>query len=359
MVGPGVAYAEVPGKIESQAFTPNNPDMLNFNKPMLGPAELPHGVIKKLRVQKITDPRCPDISDDDLIKVLLEARKIAKKQLGLEIMFNVVGDTPLQTFFLDEDSRLAQYFIGTATMFSSGTTPSALDLNTIELIRSGAWRDFLKKTEFDIWNDDPKPSMEKMLVNFATAENKNIAGYYQKDLNIIDKLTDSEKKRLLDNFKSKQQNLKNIKGTDNKSLLDPQHRGYFSSNRWRKLLHGTTSYDFVITNTPLLDTSKHFAFPSFTRGGVLNGFIASIKPPVGVISAFPLLSDADFFREKDIATKEERNLALATIIVHELGHQILGLEDDFTGTVPLMNPPHMFQYKKWYKSIEKAGPAVQ
>lgn len=353
MAGSTSAETGGPG---SQEFTPNSPGMLNFNKQLAGPAELPGGNIKILRVQKVSDPRCPDMSSEDLSRVFDEAKKLAKKQLGLELMFNMAGDMPLSDFFNDEDSRLAGFFINSGPLSSTGVAASGMDEGTAEMIRNGGWRDLLQKTEYDIWTDDPEPSLGKMLAQFATEENKKLPAFFPTELKISKKLTGADKQKLLEYFKDRQAALKAIKGGDDKPLLDQKHKGYFSSNRWRKLIQGNPTYDFVITNTLLLDTSKRFALASFTRGGVLNGFIASIRPAIGVVSTYPILSDSDFFRGRDIRTREERVSALATIIIHELGHQLRGLDDDFTGKGVLMTPPQGFQYKKWYETVRKSAP---
>ncbi len=215
----------------------------------------------------------------------------------------------------------------------------------------------MQKAEYDIWSDDPGPPMGKMLSRFNTAGSRPRAEYFPKGLRLGEKPTEEEKHKLLEYYKGRQAALKKLSGLDKQLLLDQNHRSYFSSSRWRKLLQGATSYDFVITNTPLLDTSKYFAFPSFMRGGILNGFLASINPTIGVVTSFPILSKADFFNERDLRSQEDRNLAIAAIIVHELGHQLRGLEDDFTGAVPLMNPPQMFRYGQWVKSFQNAEPA--
>lgn len=352
----GTVSAETPGP-GSSGFSPNSTDMQSFNKQMSGPAELPDGNIKILRVRKVSDPRCPDMSNEDLSRVFSEAKKLAKKQLGLELMFNIAGDTPLPEFFRDEDSRLARFFVNSGPISSTGIAAPGMDEGTAEIIRNGGWRDLLQKTEYDIWADDPEPSLGKMLAQFATDENKKLPAFFPKELKISEKLTATDRQKLLEYFRGRQDALKVINGGDGKPLLDKNHKGYFSSNRWRKLIQGNATYDFVITNTLLLDTSKRFALASFTRGGVLNGFIASIKPAIGVVSTYPILSDSVFFRGRDIRTGEERISALATVIVHELGHQLRGLDDDFTGKGVLMTPPQGFEYKKWYEAVRKSAPA--
>jgi len=272
-------------------------------------------------------------------------------------MFNIAGDMTLHSFFQDEDSRLAGFFINSGPLTPNGVAAPGMDAGTAEMIRNGGWRDLLQKTEYDTWVDDPEPSMEKMLAQFATKENKKLPAFFPKELKISEKLSRSDMEKLLEYFKGRQEALKAIKGGDNNPILDQKHKGYFSSNRWRKLIQGNATYDFIITNTLLLDTSKRFALASFTRGGVLNGFIASIRPAIGVVSTYPILSDSDFFRGKDVRTREERISALATVIVHELGHQLRGLDDDFTGKGILMTPPQGFQYKKWYEAVRKSAPA--
>lgn len=352
----GTVSAETGGP-GSPGFSPNSPDMLSFNKQLPGPAELPDGSIKTLRIQKVSDPRCPDMSSEDLSRVFAEVKKLAKKQLGLELMFNMSGNMPLSEFFSNEDSRLAGFFINSGPLSSTGVATPGMDEGTAEIIRNGGWRDLLQKTEYDIWADAPEPSLKKMLAQFATEENKKLPAFFPKELKISKKLTGTDRQKLLEYFKDRQAALKAIKGSNGTPLLDQQHKGYFSSNRWRKLIQGNSAYDFVITNTLLLDTSKRFALASFTRGGVLNGFIASIRPAIGVVSTYPILSDSDFFHGRDIRTSEERISTLATVIVHELGHQLRGLDDDFTGKGVLMTPPQGFQYKKWYEAVRKSAPA--
>ncbi len=115
LCGPGAVAAE-PLPSGNHGYTPNSQDMHYFEKAPPGPVELPHGAIKKIRVQKVTDPRCPDIGDEDFKKVLLKAKELAQKHLALELMFTPVGDMPLQTFMKDEEARLAEYFISAPAM---------------------------------------------------------------------------------------------------------------------------------------------------------------------------------------------------------------------------------------------------
>lgn len=313
--------------------------------------ELPYGPIKVLRVLKVTDSRCPDINQNELFQIFLNVRGILLKQFEIETMFEIKANISIENFFKNEKTELMKYFLTMSMMRNvNNSSRKPLDDKTLEIIRQGGWKEMLGISEFDIWKDDPGIIHYRIL----KADEKDILKYFPRKLKQEKVKNNVLRKRLCNHFREHLTQLKKIQGLDDDPLLDKNYPGYFSSVRWRMLLHNTTSYDVVVTNTLILETAKKADLHIFARGGVVNGFVASINPDVSLVTVFPVLSKDSCFKNKDKMNLEERNYAIAYILAHELGHQLFKLPDDYAGKIPLMNPIDGFHYKRWYKGIEKS-----
>ncbi len=313
--------------------------------------ELPYGPVKILRVLKVTDSRCPDINQNELFQIFLNVRKILLEQFKIGTTFEIKANISIGNFFKNEKMELMKYFLAMSMIRNvNNNTYKPLNDKTLEMIKQGGWKEMLGISEFDIWKDDPGIIQYRIL----KADEKDILKYFPKNLKQEKVKNDVLRKKLCNHFREHLTQLKKIQGLDDKPLLDKNYPGYFSSVRWRMLLHNTTSYDVVVTNTLILETAKRTDLHVFARGGIINGFVASINPDVSLTTVFPVLSEDSCFENKDRMNLEERDHAIAYILAHELGHQLFNLPDDYTGKIPLMNPPGGFHYKRWYKGIEKS-----
>ncbi len=119
--------------------------------------------------------------------------------------------------------------------------------------------------------------------------------------------------------------------------------------------HQLTLTNQLIAGAEYLGNSVHSAL----RGGISNGLTVQAKHSdsglSSVVSLYPFYSeDAALLAIRDgrFASPEQRRRAVATLIVHEIGHQILHLGHPYGNHHCLMRPPELLHFKKWLDQLD-------
>ena len=108
----------------------------------------------------------------------------------------------------------------------------------------------------------------------------------------------------------------------------------------------------IIASAEYMNNAIHSA----VRGGVSNGYTNPASRTksglTSVVSVYPFLADDEItrrLRDGSFGSIRERNEVIAMLLVHELGHQLLGLGHPFENTACVMNPPRLLHFKDWLK----------
>lgn len=128
---------------------------------------------------------------------------------------------------------------------------------------------------------------------------------------------------------------------------------------WNNFVIKHTNKQLIITNQ-LIASAEYFgnSVHSSIRGGVSNGFtspsINSSSGVASVVSLFPFVSEDPTtmkIRDGVFLNSEARNVAIALMIVHELGHQIIRLGHPFESISCVMTPPKLLHFRAWVEAI--------
>jgi hypothetical protein len=286
--------------------------------------------IHTVKVQYVRNTKFPNFEDNDLREILSRATKLASEHLKLNINFDYSGA-------IDIDLVNAQ--LGTDQY--SKIQPAIYDFkkntgNKTELIR-GTVR------SLKVLKDD----------NLAS---RSFAAPY-----LIERPKDATveafSEALVDTQLSILNTWKNKKLNQNSFLIDDTP--YNEYMYWWALITYVINHDLVITNQLIASAEySNNSVHSAIRGGVSNGLTASsIKSVNGiasVVSVFPFTS-ADKkilqLRQDAFSNKDQQLEAIAAMVVHELGHQLLALGHPFGNSSCIMTPPESLRFKVWLSSL--------
>ena len=146
-------------------------------------------------------------------------------------------------------------------------------------------------------------------------------------------------------------------GSDGKAVIDDSPVNEYLY--WIALSAQAIRHEVVLTNQ-IIASAEYLgnAIHSALRGGASNGFTNSAANTrsglTSVVSVYPFLAaDQVTSRLRDGAfeNKQQRNDAIAMLLVHELGHQLLGLGHPFENDACVMNPPQLLRFKEWLKKL--------
>jgi hypothetical protein len=149
--------------------------------------------------------------------------------------------------------------------------------------------------------------------------------------------------------------LKNANGT---YLIDSSFANEYLM--WNTYAVKKTKKQLTITNQ-LIASSEYFgnSVHSAIRGGVSNGFTSpasnSSSGVTSIVSLFPFLAvDHATMRIRDglFASADARDLAIAYMVVHELGHQLMRLGHPFENASCVMTPPKLLYFREWINGID-------
>jgi hypothetical protein len=152
-----------------------------------------------------------------------------------------------------------------------------------------------------------------------------------------------------------------LKGIDGQDLLNDHFYNEFYA--W---VHAprTQAWPFEVVMTNQLITSTEYVentIHSALRGGVSNGITtqspSSRYGTVSVCSLFPMTSMDSLTRQlrNDPLGQEPQSVeAVAALLTHELGHQLLHLGHPFNSKACVMNPAELLRFDAWTKGLDAA-----
>jgi hypothetical protein len=151
---------------------------------------------------------------------------------------------------------------------------------------------------------------------------------------------------------------RNFKSNEGKSLIDESLANEYLM--WLTYVAKYTKVQLVLTNQ-LIASAEYLgnSVHSSIRGGVSNGFTShsskSTSGVASVVSLFPFISDDRItmsLRDGFFENQDMRNEAIALMIVHELGHQLVRLGHPFENKNCVMNPPKLLHFNRWLLDIK-------
>ncbi len=152
-----------------------------------------------------------------------------------------------------------------------------------------------------------------------------------------------------------------VKTPDGRALLDGSV--YSESSAWTMAgRKAPWTFDVLITNQ-LITSIEHnsSSVHSALRGGVINGITTESfyarHSTVSVLSLFPMNSQDPLSRSlrRDIGGQTTDAVkAAATVLTHELGHQLLHLGHPFGRSACVMNPAQLLQFEAWAQGLDAA-----
>ena len=151
-----------------------------------------------------------------------------------------------------------------------------------------------------------------------------------------------------------------VSGNDGKSVIDDSPQNEYTY--WLALSVGAVRHELVLTNQ-LVASAEYLgnALHSALRGGVSNGFTNSAaftkSGLTSIVSVYPFIAQDRLtkrLRDGEFPKKSARDEAIAMLVVHELGHQLLGLGHPFENDACVMNPPKVLHFKEWLANIDPA-----
>jgi hypothetical protein len=129
---------------------------------------------------------------------------------------------------------------------------------------------------------------------------------------------------------------------------------------WDRLHHTPLAHDVIITNQLLASAEYNGAsMHSALRGGVSNGITTECSRcrhgTFSVVSTYPFWGTDPTTTELrgGVLTEEESALAAATMLVHELGHQLLHLGHPYGLKPCVMNPVELLRFREWVAGLDE------
>ncbi|MGQ0708256.1 MAG: hypothetical protein ACT4NV_00745 [Rhodoferax sp.] len=132
---------------------------------------------------------------------------------------------------------------------------------------------------------------------------------------------------------------------------------------WHAYVGHHTPHHLILTNQIIasaeyVDNSVHSAI----RGGVSNGLTTTAKKnslgAASVVSLFPFVSSdpvTSGLRDGAFDSPDQRNEAIALMVVHELGHLLARHGHPYDNPACVMNPPPLLHFKRWMQQLDPAS----
>lgn len=109
--------------------------------------------------------------------------------------------------------------------------------------------------------------------------------------------------------------------------------------------------NLILTNTPIIEDVESMPVHTFIRGGLINGFSPKNGKTI-FLSYFPIYYKTALFQNADDNFQEKKNLVVAYLLAHEIGHAYFNLSDEYTDKSSIMYPVYKFEYLSWINNIK-------
>ncbi len=284
-----------------------------------------------LRVVYAHNPRFERLPAALMAVILGRAQALCKLHLRLELQFAAPTEQPIATLF-------------------RGVTPAV-------------WNP-LKEATYDVKNNTGDRALLVKTTRQSLARNQSAIpaqiAFAQPYLlsKILPTNVASLSEALVDTQLERMRLWMALKGLDGRALLDES-----VFNEYLAWIYAPRTapwpYEIVITNQLIasveyVENSIHTAL----RGGVSNGLTmqspSSRYGTVSVLSMFPFTSQDAVTRllRGDVQGQSTDVVeAAASLLAHELGHQLLHLGHPFGSAACVMNPPQLLQFSAWTRGL--------
>lgn len=285
-----------------------------------------------LRVANVTNPRFPQLSDEQLQAILNKTSNMVKEHFALDVVFEKPEPLTIEALFniLPENVKKERQ----KEIVKFGTVSEA----DIIKMRGGVY-EILNK----YWDD------RQAVVDYANPYLLTpIEGDDFKQLSVA--LVDTLLKRL--------EYWLTEKADDDQPVIDD--KPYNEWVWWDSLGYGDLPYDIVITNqlvasAEMYDMSVH----SSIRGGITAGTTTFSKQArygsYVYIMVYPMLNDSDMLvelRDDRSYSSEQVTTYAAALLTHEIGHQLLHLGHPFGNSNCVMSPTPLLKYREWVDGLD-------
>jgi hypothetical protein len=287
-----------------------------------------------LRVGYLHNPRFKRPDANLLIDVLARAQSLCKLHLRLDVIFDPIVEQDISSLFQGITSEFWRSVNADIYDFRSGL-PNRRRL--VEDMKTVLNHNSSKLT-------DQIAFAKPHLVSAVTPSNIST---------LAEALIDTQLARFLA--------WKKLKGGDGQDLLNKDfYNEYFAwvfaprKQNW--------PFEVVLTNQLIASVEyQENSMHSALRGGVSNGLTTqspgSRYETVSICSLFPMISmDSLTRRLRNDSPGQEPNAveSAATLLTHELGHQLLHLGHPFNSKACVMNPPELLHFEAWTRGLDAA-----
>ena len=284
--------------------------------------------IHQLSVVFVENRNLPNLEDAEVKEILDVAAAKALESLKLKVEFSYAGREPIASFFAGLPNGMRERIKRDIFDFKGGAGDRALMVkNTAESLRLSGDDSVSARAYAGPYLVSPPKDDSLMAFSEALVETQ---------LGIL-------------------HSWRALKGNDGKAVIDESP--YNEYLYWLAISAQLAKHEVVITNQIIASAEyMNNAIHSAVRGGVSNGYTNPASRTksglTSVVSVYPFLADDEItrrLRDGSFGSIRERNEVIAMLLVHELGHQLLGLGHPFENTACVMNPPRLLHFKDWLK----------
>ncbi|MGV7222050.1 MAG: hypothetical protein ACQ9MH_11025 [Nitrospinales bacterium] len=298
--------------------------------------------IVSIKTVRVVNPRFPKLTDAQFDIAMAELKKNISYHLGINVIFNFEAEVDIENFFSE---------------YSKNNSKKEKHIQK-----------FLKKFNLKRIKDKDEDDLYKSLKNQTNSANEhftfeNLLDFYRQSLKPKEQLPSEDISKvgellnLISNRHFKYFNkIKTIKLNDGKLIFDGMD--YHEYLTWFSYLNNYPTYDFIVTNQPLIGIEDPYpTIHSSLRGGVTNGFAQQSKRPYGstvVMSTFPYLFKHELIQNmRDYDPDSDMTpIYIGSYATHEFGHAYAYWGHYYQHGC-IMNPAKALRHKAWHEETRQ------
>jgi hypothetical protein len=259
--------------------------------------------IWRIKVVRVVDKTLPMVSEKDIDIALKTARELGILKFETNIKFIDTKRSISVKEFFEKNRKLA-----------------LKEFERLEKLNFNIFDEKIRYKEFHL------KSLKEMDINiirsfFPDEISKNIFTY------------EDALKFLTEQYIEIKKEIKKIKSDSKSPYFKNKNQFYYWSSYWLTALNVEKDYDLIITNLPIV-SGENLSILHGVPIGVVHGlslmreFYYTNKPVV--VSTFPIYAEINFLKEvKGELSGEEKAEVLGEFILHELGHSLFHLPDNY------------------------------
>jgi len=302
------------------------PEWLSVSLPTLPGSEI------ELSVAYVSNPRFPDINEQQLKDLLDKTVELSKQHFGVSLVFTRPVTLPMDQFFdyLNEEVKSAR-------------SKEIVDIKSVGENERTWMQQALMQTLNNYRND------QQAVIDYARP-------YLLEPLNNDDFTQLS--KALVNTLLTRLQYWREQKAGDGQPVIN--NTPYNEWVWWDSIGYGNMPYDVVITNQLVASAEFYdMAVHSSIRGGITAGTTSYSQKgrfnAYTYITVYPMLNDSSMLVElrQDSHYSEAQIVGYAAaLLTHELGHLLLHLGHPFGNKACIMSPTPLLKYREWVQELD-------